>query len=273
MRFTQLVNFELSAYCPFATHHRAFCPSLLRSAQPGWEDTPELSTAQIIDTIFDLQPTGFRGYVGFHFYSDPMSSLTRMLSIIRTVRGPHPKQRFLLWTNAANWVEPIPEAAGAFDLIMLSLYDELPRKKKLRAMENAQKVCPNVKLHAQRDDERIDPSKRFVVPTCICLRPFTELTFDVHGDARMCCHDWHSGSIIGSLMDEDLKPILERWIAIRTTLFCDENQNPEMGKNAPELCRVCKFRYAYDGFDPQIMNDMQEYCLRMVHRPQMPGGA
>lgn len=270
MRYTQLVNFELSGACPFAKQHEKFCPAQLRAAQPDWP-RKHMTPAQIINTILDLPTLGFRGYIGFHFYSDPMSQPGAMLDIIRVVHGAHPKQRFLLWTNAANWVKPHPEMNGAFSLITLSLYDELPRKSKLKAMENAEAVCPEVKLHAQVDDGRINPGDRYVVSSCICLRPFTELTFDCAGDARLCCHDWKGPTCIGNLGDDGLQRIVERWIAVRADLFRDENGMPEMSKSAPELCRACKFRYAYDGWDREILNDQQEYCLRMVHRPQMPG--
>lgn len=267
MRYTQQINFELSGGCPFQ-HAHPFCPAKIRAEQQGWP-RQIMWPHDIINAIFDLRAKhDFTGYVGFHFYSDPMSERAKMCDIVRIVKGTQPKQRFLLWTNAANFIRPHPDMDNLFDLIMLSLYDDQTKNQKLKAFANAQEICNTVKLHAQDDDGRIDPKGPMPEKGQICLRPFFEMTFDHAGDLRLCCHDWRGETVIGNLVADGLATCVAKWQETRKLLFCDENAGTEMHQLAPKRCVTCRYRYGFAGWDPEIADLAQKYALSVTNPPQ-----
>jgi hypothetical protein len=226
-----------------------------------------MTDSDIINAAFDLHAMGFKGFIGFHFYSEPMNRTERMKNLIPLIKSQLPGQRFLLWTNAVNFVRPRKEVGRLFEVIILSIYDELSRANARKALRNAQEVCANVGVHQQEDDKRLDAESLPAPENTICLRPFTEMTFDYAGDVRMCCHDWKGHSCIGNLKKDGLKACVERWIRARTDLFVNEEGYPEMRKSAPERCLNCKFRYEHHGWDMEILAKTRRHCIQAVKQP------
>jgi len=265
VQYTQLINFELAPSCQFSPLH-AFCPARLRQKQDLWPKE-RISTVEIVNAIFDLHKMGFRGFIGFHFYSDPMCSLNRIKEIVPVVKSQIKDQRFMLWTNAYNFIRPRPDAADLFDVAVLSFYSEHSNTQKQRAVKHAQEVCRSVGVHNETDDSRTDTSKLPDSEDTICLRPFTEMTFDATGEVRLCCQDWKGESCIGNLRKDGLTACVEEWIRARTNLFVGDNGYPEMHTKAPERCKFCKYRYGHHGWDQQILEKTKRYCIGKVRRP------
>jgi hypothetical protein len=89
-----MVNIELGDKCNLTKIHPK-CPSNAERP-PGRELTDEV-ILKIVREIYE--EWGFRGFIAWHFYNEPLLQMKRMFNLMEQIRADFPNSRFLLWTN------------------------------------------------------------------------------------------------------------------------------------------------------------------------------
>jgi hypothetical protein len=169
------LSFEASGRCNLASAH-TWCPAHFRGVISTI--TPE----QVIAAIAEAEEMGFRGWVGFHYYNEPLLSLPFIEEVMN--RSDYP--RFMLWTNGTLLTKKI---AARFGWVVVTAYGRPPRIKHPHL--TVFPCAPDERLRNYESGNRTGP----------CWRPSVELAFDCAGQAHLCCQDWRGDTSIGSITD------------------------------------------------------------------------
>jgi radical SAM protein with 4Fe4S-binding SPASM domain len=198
---------------------------------------------------------GFRGFIAWHYYNEPMLQATRIFNLMDQIRKEFPGSRFLLWTNCT--ILPKDSRVKLFERVHCTDYLNV----------GADKLYEYFKVswfgYKGKDtvlDDRlvISPGEKSFER---CLRLFTDFIIDNYGEVPLCCHDWQNTVKVGNIWKNSLEEILEvREILIKK--ICGK----EMLKDAPERCLRCQYR-EYDPmtgefifvFDRNIANESLKY--------------
>lgn len=260
MRYLQFLDFEICRGCNLANEH-AQCPTTSELRYAGLPHTTPMTDEQIIEiAVAAYTVHGFRGFVGWHYYNEPLVAATRMWALMAAIKQRAPQARFLLWTNG----ELIPEDAaqfGRFDQIWITNYRN-------QDFSRVAAVCPNTHVKPAALDTRRDMARKD--SSAPCVRPFVELIFDYYGNAHICCMDWQGRASPGNIHTSPLEQIVGRMQSLRQSV-----SGAAMWPDAPPVCRTCALRFGYFSpeFEPAIAREqiMARDYYDVAHVP--PGNA
>jgi radical SAM protein with 4Fe4S-binding SPASM domain len=195
------------------------------------------------DKIVDLAVTaygmGFEGYVGFHYYNEPLLHPLRLTYLIDTIRVSVPHSRFILWTNGTYINESNKELVNKFDMRIVSDYFN-------HGEAHFRKFIPegHLMVNPENFDGRLEYGDVETVQPC--LRPFIEFNIDAFGEVHICCQDWRGKIKIGNVYDLTLQELDNKRTEIIKTIV------KPMTTDSPEVCRKCKGKMGLPDFVPEI---------------------
>jgi MoaA/NifB/PqqE/SkfB family radical SAM enzyme len=231
MNLTQYLILEIGPGCNLTRQH-PLCPA----SRDRWGDMPRrpVPDCLLVDIAVAAYGAGFTGFVGWHYYCEPLLYAERIKRLMEVIRARAQTARFTLWTNGTLLADQ-RDVARAHDEVVVTDYHG-------RADEY-RRLVPDARIMRAEFDGRLDP------PACHddrpCLRPFTEMVIDYYGGVHLCCYDWQGKALVGNVHDAPFSAILERWQAVRRQIA-----GRKMTDYAPEACKACGMRtVGITGFD------------------------
>lgn len=188
MQDLQLICVEVTNKCNLAFAHSKFCPSSRRH-----NNRQAAKDSDFLDFIAYCVSLGFKGRIGFHFYSEPTLDIERCKRLNTEIHKMGLKT--VMWTNGTSTVD-----LSDFDSIFATQYigKELGDKKI--------PYDPDNRLHIY--DQKITENLEYRS----CCRPsHVEMPIDYWGDVHMCCGDWDGKVEIGNIMTTDYSNIIDNW--------------------------------------------------------------
>ena len=240
----QILSLEMSVGCNLSSLHPP-CPNSLKAARyAALPQADHLTDALIVEIVSSMREThGFRGWVNFSFYNEPMLEYDRLLRLANLVKASNPELTLMLITNGM-FLPKDPTPLQVFDWISITDYGgkESPSPNRLQA------------LHALCGVGRWTPDPRgvFVTPGKLdkrmrglgpdrserpCVYPFKDLAIDFFGNGHVCCYDWRGLAQIGNIITDGIPACLARWERIVRSIA-----GPRMTADAPLSCRTCTYK-------------------------------
>ncbi len=249
MEYLQMVNIELGDKCNL-THHHPECPS--NAIRSGKELTDELILG-FVDKIYEK---GFRGYIAWHFYNEPLLQEKRMFKLMEIIRSNFPKSRFLLWTNCT--IVPEDDRVKMFEQVYCTDYLNVGMDR----LYSCYKLAKNFWYKGKNIilDDRYQ-TLFLMKHYDRCLRPLVEFIVDNYGEVHFCCYDWNNKIKIGNIWVDSLDSILEER-GRRLKQVCGKR----MTEDAPERCLRCHHRESLpetSDFDRQIANEASKVYFEL----------
>lgn len=251
MRLTQCLIFELSPICNLGEAHRAACPNRSPERWAGIVPGAMLSDDRIVEIATAMhRDYGFRGFVGWHYYNEPLATIGRMFSLMLRIRDEVPVSRFLLWTNGLLLPEAWPWRVD-FDLAYVTWYPGHPPANLDVLRDN----CLDVRVVPANFDRRLAaPSEGDLSP---CTRMLFEFAIDCYGFVHPCCWAWRGRDTIGNVITEPLGDVVARW---------QETRRLSIAGPVPDACRRCGQRFrAVNSIDDRIGRDAGEWMREVRH--------
>lgn len=204
LRGVKHLSFEVSSNCNLAEIHPR-CPVLSQGRFPDTELGP-LVAQDILRAITEAVSIGFEGYVGFHYYNEPLMDEP----LIRIVIAASEYERFMLWTNGALLSE-VPEENDILDLFeWVMITDYGLREDSERWLSDLRAAFPNVRIDMSPAafDSRKDNYSAEMAGAVECWRQRLEVPIDHFGNVHLCCQDWKGTCSIGNIKRNSLVSIL-----------------------------------------------------------------
>ena len=247
MKYNQFLIFEICRECNLGKKHPQ-CPNQQPDRYANVDTSRQLDNDTIIRLAIEAhQSHEFIGYIGFHYYNEPLLEHDRIFQIMAAVRKKVPNAKFLLWTNGTMLDAVDSRKFQLFDKIVVTNYDR--------------KEFPQLKGHKDVTILKANLDRRLTVQsnranTKPCLRPYVEFIIDFHGNVRMCCMDWAGKIQVGNVFDEPLERLIAKHNDIRARLIGEK-----LHSTAPEACRMCRFHYGEfeDDFGPELAREQRQH--------------
>ncbi len=227
------LSFELGARCNLS-HLHPWCPSNSRRDMKSELGAQEIQRA-VMEAVQDL---GFHGFVGFHYYNEPLL----YADIIAKVIAGGAYGRFMLWTNGLLLKE---EHARLFQWIVITDYRDNTGRDLRGEIRRLRALFPEttIQLIPERHDGRAnnyDYSRKEPVP---CFRPNLEIPIDCRGDVHLCCQDWKGEARIGNIRRNSLAEILAggEYAAMVEAVNAGSD-------DVAEICRRCRAQIGEPGY-------------------------
>ena len=223
------VSFELGTECNLAKQH-AECPILQPSRWPETRLGP-ITVSDILSTIDDAVELGFKGFIGFHYYNEPLLNQ----DTIREVIGASSYGRFVLWTNGLLLSRRVEdnEILRLFEWVVISDYFPERNAEWLAALKGHYCDVRVDSFHATFD-QRL---KNYDAPSHAsvqCWRQRLEIPIDHFGNVHLCCQDWRGSVGLGNIKTAPLHEILSDQAYVQmVAALCAGS------KKAPPICRTC----------------------------------
>lgn len=183
--------FELRPECNYTSRH-PWCPSICRQHGTG----PLITDDTIEKFILACQDRGFTGLVGFHFYSEPLLDIERILAFMERL----PSARYVLWTNGSLLEASSRGWLPRFAQVSISLYGEFEAARIAPIIARLSNCVANPAPH----DRRIDIYNTKTVNCGGCVRPaHVELPIDCWGDIHLCCTDYDNHIKIANIVTDE----------------------------------------------------------------------
>lgn len=218
------LSLEVGDSCNLENEH-PWCPSG-RDRFPRMQ-YGSLDADKMLDVIDDAVRLGFAGYVGFHFYNEPL--LRR--DVIREVIERSDYDRFMLWTNGILLTQ---DDADLFEWVVVTRYNGYDYSH-LDDIKH-----PNISVYPEAPDGRGDiygnPAKLRVN----CWRQQVEIPIDYYGNVHLCCQDWRG--FVGNVFHIPLEAIMRRFREQRISLMSD-------GLDVPRVCRKCTGQLSFADYE------------------------
>lgn len=226
------LSFELSSKCNLARQH-TWCPASVR-------DGGILSGDEIIGCIAEAKRAGFCGYVGFHYYNEPLLNF----DVIRYVADKGAYSNLMLWTNGLLLE---PHHVPYFKWIVVTNYPADTGIDMAPKVESLKKQFPETQfsLIADNHDTRMGIYKNQKTKERVCCwRPLIEIPIDCEGNVHLCCQDWYGEVHLGNIRQHSLYEILTSRI-YQTTVYA-----LACGKEVvPEVCKRCVHQLPMEVYD------------------------
>jgi hypothetical protein len=237
MKYVQIVAIESPGGCNYTDRHPQ-CPSrILGRDKPAAAPMSPVIAAAIGAGLAEL---GFRGFYGFHWYSEPMCSLEWVEETMAGIRATVDRPRFVLWTNGAlltsetwDFAARFDRIAARFDRIFISNYDGQGWAG-LRE-RCAQTGCVlEVWQRPRLDGDRMTPPDPARKERAACVRPYTEFAVTREGDVAPCCQAWRPSQRLGNVLRDGLPECVRRFQAFR-----EEARDPARQLGPGHPCQGC----------------------------------
>jgi hypothetical protein len=253
VKYTQLLIFEIGTHCNMADNHAHWCPN---SSPERWAGTVGRRpiTDDMIVGIANVayREHGFRGFIGWHYYNEPLCEWKRLRPLMDRIKGMLPEARFLLWTNGTMIPADVNELKR-FDYIRLTDYPGVDQNLFASLGVKGLSTTP---MWDDRLDNTLSPGDTFSG----CDKPWSEFIIDHYGQVHLCCYDWKGEVQIGNVWDEPFSGLVHRWQEIR-----DNVGGWTMGSDAPHRCLRCAQKHDDMGFafDLEIALDARAHRDRI----------
>lgn len=242
LQYNQFFIVELGSHCNLGKIHDK-CPTSKRIKK----DT-NLDDEKIIQLVTEAYTElGFKGYVGFHYYNEPMLQWERMLGLIAKIRENIPTSRFVLWTNGTVLIDD--KRFDDIEFVVVTNYANKPHEVYSKIYRNELLVIK------ENFDNRI--AYEGYGNSSPCTRTFIEFIVDCWGDVRMCCQDWEGRIIIGNVYDKPLKELVEKKLELSLAIARRISSNNE-------VCFNCNGRASYSGHDKEIDKKTLEFISNIL---------
>ena len=202
----QFLSFEIAPTCNMSNKH-PWCPVNDPLRYPKHERHTPCSDQAIVNFAVELHKRGFNGYVGFHYYCDPLVDIKRMLRLIEALKSQAPF-KFILWTNGRLLTEACLNWIPEFSRIEITKHDaaDIPRLQQLTH------GYIQIHFHEESHDDRLQVYDNTVTNKGGCVRPSTiELPVNYYGQVRLCCTDYRGTVSIGNIQTEQVQEIIKNW--------------------------------------------------------------
>ena len=204
----QFLSFEISPTCNMSNVH-SWCPINDPLRYPRHESRVECSNEAIINFTKIMYLRGFKGQIAFHYYSDPLMNINRLLYLIQQIRDMVPASEFILWTNgillnnlSKNWLH-------IFKQIMITLHNPKDKDR----LQNIVKDFTNVRFHDDVHDDRLSMYDCQTIIKDKCFRPLRlEMPINFYGNVRLCCSEFRGQVSIGNIQSENADDIIDSFI-------------------------------------------------------------
>jgi hypothetical protein len=205
MRGIKHLSFEIGPRCNMSREHE-WCPAsvLERGYQP-------VGVGHIVLAIQSALDMGFDGFVGFHYYNEPLLYPERIAAVMDGV----PEAKFMLWTNG-TLVGDHASLVDRFDWVVRTDYDGRGN-------------------YPYAPDGRIHNGTSATSESVCCFRPRIEMPVDYTGEVRLCCQDWRGLSTFGNIAHEAFPVIAARWKACVERIAAGDNPPPCLSCTNPRV--------------------------------------
>lgn len=210
---TTTVSFELSNVCSYAWYHKR-CPLSLQYSSPfliraGVKVLPAKIVRRVLEALGEH---GYAGEINFHGYSEPLED-PRLFSFIRYARKCCPRAFIYDYTNGRFFNQVVADelAEAGMDCLIVGLYGSPEEMKVQAARAKSVKGPPGleIKLKSMHLDDRLEIYTREPMSSKKpCNAPLGDVSITKDGELRLCCYDWASRFIFGSLHKQTLPEIL-----------------------------------------------------------------
>lgn len=199
LAYTQFLIFEIGSKCNLSKKHPK-CPVSKRNLSP----ITTLSDEFIVKLAYQAyKELGFTGFIGWHFYNEPLKYRGRLFPLMEKIRTKIPESRFILWTNGTYLGPEVKEMAYLFDKVVISNYLNRWDKQYLE-------VFPNAEVCGVHFDDRLEYGSVPIPGNC--YRPFVEFIINVEGDVCLCCQDWDNHIKIGNVKNEEFPVVVGKYL-------------------------------------------------------------
>jgi hypothetical protein len=226
LKYLQAIDFEINLGCPLAGLHSGICPITDPDRWKKLDRTHVMANADIIASVDEAyNQLGFRGWILWHYFNDPILGLDRLEQLVPQLRKVVPQARLGFFTSGEK---------ADLDLARLKIFDKVWWRNYLSRGTSA--------VRASHPNLIVDPAPvldaRMTTPPRLnnrkrCRRMWDELAFDFYGHAHICTGDWRGEVRLGNIQD-GLFPIVQKYLTIRDTI----SQQP-MALDAPAFCQNC----------------------------------
>jgi len=223
------LSFESGIACDLAKEHPS-CPVSRHDSFRKREEklTPD-AIARVVDEAVAL---GFDGYVGFHYYNEPLL----YQEFIRSAIDKCNYSRFMLWTNGMLLTEE-STFPGLFEWVHITDYRGGARQHIYSSLA-AKFPSTRFQIRSIVHDDRLTPRLQMQATNIQCWRSYIELPIDHYGNLHLCCQDWMGSFDMGNIFDADLATLLGS-VAL-------ELRNLRTGTGvAPAICATCHNRHSH----------------------------
>lgn len=239
--------------------------SRFRDGKPINEMMP---TEKFHDLINQAHELGYRGVVGFQYYSEPTCD-PRLVSLVRYVR-----KKGMLPEITSNGVlltgKLCKQLDGLVDKVEIGLAGKKPRSHWLARFPKTRKVVVAAKgynpsawwpAHFMPQKNRVQAAVRKYV-NGPCHRPRKFLLIQYNGEMSLCCEDLSCNFNLGSAFEKTLEELWwsEKHIGILKTL------SVAGGRLKYPHCRTCPL-----GPDINIRTNYKEYYAGTHYLHDRPG--
>lgn len=210
-KHTTTVSFELSNVCSYAWYHKK-CPLSLQYSSPFLiTDGTKILPAEIVRRVLrTLGEHGYEGEINFHGYSEPLED-PRLFSFVRHARKCCPKAFIYDYTNGRFFNQTVADelAEAGMDCLIVGLYGSSEEMKIQATRIQSVKSPLEVKVKKMFLDDRLEIYTREETNSKKpCNAPLGDVSITKDGEVRLCCYDWKSLFVFGSLFEQTLPEIL-----------------------------------------------------------------
>jgi len=174
---------------------------------------------------------GFRGFVGFHYYNEPLLDQ----GAIREVIDASQYGRFMLWTNGLLLSRRVTDndVLRLFEWVVISDYFPERNAEWLAALKQHYGDMRIDSFHATFDHRlaNYDSPPHTAVQ---CWRQRLEIPVDHFGSVHLCCQDWKGSMGLGNIKRAPLHEILGDSAYLRTVGALRAG-----GGEIPSICQTC----------------------------------
>ena len=218
---------EISLGCNMVSTH-PLCPIHSVDIYASVDKRKKMEDEVILDNVKIAYDNGFRGYLNWIFYNEPLLDIDRLERISKGVYKINPNAKNLLWTNGSLIGDHVhPDRLSIFTHIFISNYAR-------KAWLGLRKQHPNVTTLSGKFDERMMPGPE---NHSGCRNILGEIIIDYYGNWRMCCVDFNGTSVKMNVHTVGFQSIIDEWRRLSNLVV----QTPQPD-SVPKICGHCGSR-------------------------------
>jgi hypothetical protein len=222
-----LLSFDVGLKCQLWKLHKE-CPINAEERHPN-KSFGHLTPALVAQVIDQAQELGFKGWVTFHYYNEPLLYMDEISEIMRLSSY----DKFLLWTNGLLLAEH-QSSLERFHTIHITDY-QLPNSPDFQKIM-AEHPGINWVIRKISLDARFSSTEKTQAEV-YCTRPeYLELPIDYYGNIHLCCYDWKGATQIGNILERKFSD------SIQSNTFKALLAGLKSGAKVPNVCKSCRFQ-------------------------------
>lgn len=225
---TERVTFELSNICNYSIIHPQ-CPTSI------FKEKIVLRRAVVDRVLEDLGSVGYKGWITFYAYSEPLID-PRFQSFIERAKRVVPGCQTMVTTNGFMLTPETAEELGeaGLDFARVSAYTDAEFKRLSAIPEGKMKIHVR-RMGGGKWRERISNYQDPVRPASWkpCFAPLIDVRVTTGGKVGLCCVDYENRHTFGDLAAASLLDVL------RSGILHDEYARLTKSERTLDLCRRC----------------------------------